>query len=176
MLGTATNLTLGFSAQNARPVVWIKRCIEDILADLERCDGRRPSYPGGVTFSDVYHRRLPLFEQCSDYVFTVVQEDRDYDAISRDFCAFLRRVGVVAQPDAPRFRHATPSSAFVCLTLSSYDAKSQADVIAKAECGDMEQYLQKVCAGVDCAEVRLDMLQDCSRGELNWTDTFFCTV
>jgi hypothetical protein len=150
------------------PVVWLKRPVDDILCDLERDHGSRPAYyPGGRTFSDVYGSRMPHFEDCSDYQFNVLRGDRDYDAISGDFVALLSRIGVVSHPweTSPRFDVNTPSSAFLCLTLPAYCADDVKDTISTVGCESVGQYLRKVCVGVDCVEIRLDMLRDCSRGE-----------
>lgn len=77
------------AASHSHTIIHVYRDIDHVINELEKGgDSRRPDYQSPI--ADVFTRRLPLYRQCRNFVFPVV--DQDWEKIKIEFNCFVKRI------------------------------------------------------------------------------------
>ncbi|KAI9593296.1 EPSP synthase-domain-containing protein [Syncephalis fuscata] len=132
-------------AKYTGPIVYVQRSIDNICQYLD-IDKTRPAYKQGHgSPRDVYEKRAPLYEQCSQYTFWIEGEDRA--KVSKDWARFLQFItGQTITPSLyAQFKY------FISLTFPDIRSITQ------------DQF-DTVTEGANAIELRVDLL-DYPRGE-----------
>jgi len=125
------------------PVVWVERHIEDIMTTLEGVGSYRPGL--GTPPREIYERRRPLYDECSDYVFTIRQGDENWPELERRFvelCRFAEHFDKKGCPPAT-----AKSPVCVPITFTTGGASAALPDIAEA-----------AAEGAGMVELRMDKL------------------
>lgn len=107
-------------------VVFVDRNIADIVEYLEGAGSYRPGL--GDHPATIFERRLPLYEQCCDYQFTIPKGDNDFDGINNDCGRLMTFITGDSDPAAST----KAGAAVLSLARPEYGGLTAADVTVSA--------------------------------------------
>jgi len=127
------------------PVIWIDRHIDDIIRCLEGVGSYRPGL--GTPPREIYAKRRPLYEQCSDFVFTMRCGDDNWLFLEKRF-ADLAAWADRSAAGCRGLEAANP----VCVPIVAASLQAALDDVAEAAiegAGLVELRVDKLTGGVE---------------------------
>jgi pentafunctional AROM polypeptide len=132
--------------QLEKRVIHVTRDMQEVFSVLEK-DNTRPSFSQDI--QEVWHRRKPLYEDCSSYEFHIVEDGHNWTYVVNEFCLFLSTTawGSKDLPSLDLPKHDTVVDNTFFLSLTYPDIK------------EAESDVRLLTEGVDAVELRVDLLR-----------------